>query len=941
VGAGSDVAGVLIERERELEVLRAAHAAAVVGEGGLVVVQGEPGIGKTRLLQELRSHARAAGTVTLEARGGELEGGMPYGIVRQLFERRLAIATDAERASLQSGVAGLAAMAIQDDPARVLEGTSIDHGLYWLVANLAELEPIALLIDDAHWSDAASLRFLVYLARRLEGLPVLLVVATRLLDVGASRRELELLTAEPAATVVRLAAFSPDGSWRLLAARLGAQVAPAAALASHVSSGGNPFFLTEIAGALRDARMTADAAAVAHIRDLAPATVSRALLLRLGRLGEVARCVAEALAVLGTGRWLTDLQAVSGCDRDDVLIALEQLSAAGLTACDEHIELSHPIVRHAIYADLSQARRWRLHDRAARALSARAAPRETVAQHLLQTEPAGDPQALATLCWLADQASLRGDADTAERALERALREQPGPSQRARLLVELGEAQLAAGSSAAGQTTLHDALRIDLEPMQRVRVALRLSSALAACGTIAKGIALLEEQARVLDGDHALRLEVQHAMLAVWVKDLAADAQARMHAFGELPGATAAQRIGLANAALATAFDPHGEARLAVNIAMRALNVGAMLADDVAAAPIMVGMATYVLVMGESFTAADDEHARLAAVARDRGVPELYATSGLLSCQAALARGQLAVAAAHGEAAWEGFRVLEETAVTQRAIAFAGSWLVEIQLLRGEPDAARDVIAAARDAGYFERPEFVWLRYGRGLVGLHDGDARGALDDLASFGAAARAGGYEDRQMVWRLAAARAHAILGEAAAALALADEQLALARTWAAPAGLGRAMRARAHLLGRDGAPMLVDAIAVLRDSEGRAELAAALVDAGLVMRRRAQRTAARTYLSEGMELAARCEAWPLAELARTELRVLGARPRRMMFSGVQALTATERRVASLAATGLTNREIAQALFVSPKTIESHLSRVYGKLSISSRTELPADLA
>ena len=940
MGAAFDAAGVLIERERELELLRSAHASAIGGDGGLIVLLGEAGIGKTRLLHETRALAQAGGTSILTARGGELEGDVPYGIVRQLLERRLAATTSAERTSLLSGAARLAAMAIGGAPTRGLEGANIDHGLYWLMANLAEQEPIVLLIDDAHWSDTASLRFLLYLARRIEGLAVLLVVATRGPESGVSRREIDLLTAEPGATVVRLAAFSLDGSQRLLATRLGGEVALAAARASHVSSGGNPFFLAEIASALREARMDADAGAVQHIRGLAPPAVSRALLLRLGRLGETARCVAEALAVLGTARSLTDVQAVSGCDRNDVLVALEQLSTAGLVASDEEVELAHPIVRHAIYADLSQARRWRLHDRAARSLSERGAPREAIARHLLQTDPEGDPQALATLCWLADQASARGDASTAARALERALREQPAARHRARLLVELGEAQLALGDGDAAQAALRDALAIDLDPVWRVRAALALSSALAAGGGVEAGVALLAEQSCLVEEDDALRLEVQRAMLAVWVKELAAGAQQRMRAFGALKGATAAERIGLANASLAVAFDPHGEAHRAVDIATRALSGGAMLADDSVGAPLMVGMATYVLVMGERFAAADEEHARLVAVARDRGLPDLYATASLLTCQAAFARGQLALAAAHGEAAWEGCRVLEETAVTQRAIAFAGSWLVEVQLLRGEHEAARHVIAAAVEAGYFERPELVWLRYGRALVALHDGDAHAALEDLEAYGTAARAGGYEDRGMPWRLVAARAQAALGNQTAAIALADEQLALARTWAAPVGLGRALRARAHLDGRNGAPMLVDAIATLRDSEARAELAAALVDAGLVMRRNAQRTTARSYLTDGMELAARCEAWPLAERARTELKVLGARPRRMMFSGVEALTATERRVAVLAATGLTNRELAQALFVTPKTIETHLSHVYGKLSISSRTELPAEL-
>jgi DNA-binding CsgD family transcriptional regulator len=234
----------------------------------------------------------------------------------------------------------------------------------------------------------------------------------------------------------------------------------------------------------------------------------------------------------------------------------------------------------------------------------------------------------------------------------------------------------------------------------------------------------------------------------------------------------------------------------------------------------------------------------------------------------------------------------------------------------------------------------IWSRYGRALVRLDDGDAAGAVEDLMAFGEAARAGGYEDRQAPWRQWAALALAAAGDRPAALALADEQLRIASAWS-PGAHGAALRVMALVGDPDQVePCLARATELLIDTPLRLDHARALVDWGFALRRAQQRSRARTVLESGLELAARCGAGPLIERARTELIALGARPRRLMFSGVEALTATERRVADLAAQGLSNRAIARSQFVTEKTVESHLRSVYRKLDLSSRGQLKATL-
>jgi DNA-binding CsgD family transcriptional regulator len=348
-------------------------------------------------------------------------------------------------------------------------------------------------------------------------------------------------------------------------------------------------------------------------------------------------------------------------------------------------------------------------------------------------------------------------------------------------------------------------------------------------------------------------------------------------------------------------------------------------------------MAAYALVMAADFEAVDAELGRMLRDARERGSVFGYAGVGLLSGQVALQRGELRAAAAHFESALTAARSLEASPVTMRCVAFARSWLIEALLHRGDAAGARAIVQEAAAAGDFERTELIWSRYGRGLFRLlAEVDMEGAADDLLAFGDAARAGGYEDREAPWRAWAALALSAAGNGTEATTLADEQLRIASAWS-PTARGAALRVRA-LVGppAEAEPLLDESVALLAESGRRLEHARALVDHGVALRRAGRRRDARATLESGLDLAARCEATPLAQRAREELVILGSRPRRMMFSGVESLTATERRVADMAADGMTNREIAQALFVTLKTVEVHLSQSYRKLGIGSRRQL-----
>jgi DNA-binding CsgD family transcriptional regulator len=235
------------------------------------------------------------------------------------------------------------------------------------------------------------------------------------------------------------------------------------------------------------------------------------------------------------------------------------------------------------------------------------------------------------------------------------------------------------------------------------------------------------------------------------------------------------------------------------------------------------------------------------------------------------------------------------------------------------------------------------LLYARGRTRIAAGSLRHGLDDLLKAGdMLARFQIHDPQTVPWRIAAAGALIELGDHDEARALGAEQLRLARALDAPHALGPALHLQGLVTGgSDGARMLAEAVSLLEPSFGRLELARALVDLGGVTRERGEPARARELLERGATLAEQLGSVALARRATTELVSAGGRPRRATRLGVRALTPAERHVARLAAEGLTNREVAETLVVSRKTVETHMTKAFRKLGIRTRDELRGVLA
>jgi DNA-binding CsgD family transcriptional regulator len=272
-----------------------------------------------------------------------------------------------------------------------------------------------------------------------------------------------------------------------------------------------------------------------------------------------------------------------------------------------------------------------------------------------------------------------------------------------------------------------------------------------------------------------------------------------------------------------------------------------------------------------------------------------------------------------------------------------GGLLVKTLVERGELDAAEEALAPLASDAEGGSVIAAEIRFARGRLRVAQGRVAEGLEDFLAVGtpltrATITCPGY----LPWRSEAALAQLALGDHESATRLAAEELELARAFGAPRALGVALRAAGVVAGGDrGASLLREAIEAFERGDARLERARALADLGAMLRRRNRRSEARELLREALDAAHRAGAGAIAEYAETELRATGARPRRVVLTGLDSLTASERRIVELASQGLSNREIAQTLFITARTVEGHLTSVFRKLRVQSRDELPAALA
>jgi DNA-binding CsgD family transcriptional regulator len=941
---------LLLEREQDLHAVEGALAAAAGGRGGLVVVDGPAGIGKTSLLRASASLARARDVSVLTARAAALEEEFSYGVVRQLYAPLGLEQDDAVGPQRLTGAATLALRAFRDDGssdgiAREAISFSTLHGLYWLTADLAGGSPLLLVVDDCHWADAPSLRFLAHLARRLEGLPVLLLVARRTGESPADPALVEELLSLADGKPIRPAPLGLVAAARLVRAALGDEATDGFCLACHAATGGNPLLLvTLLAAAAEDGRSPDDEQAD-QVAELAAESTGRLLNRQLARLPAGCEAVARSLAVLGAGATLRQLAALSDLEVGEVAGLVDALRAAAVLSIDEPLDFAHPVLRAAAGDTMTPAERASAHERTVELLAAEGAPADRLALHLMHTHPRGDPGVVATLRAGARVAADRGAPETAASYLRRALEESPPAAERGPLLLELGLALMAARRDPQAPALLEEAIRLCSDPEEKLQAALLSGRALAFQSAVGNSVRVLEtglagsvngsERARLVEGE----LMAQSSILATRLTDV----RNRLARFDDRdPEGNAADGV----VSLVRAYHDFMAIRDVDSVGdriERALAGPALFSGSVAVTPSLL-----TLIWLDRIDVAETLSSRLVALGEDRGdvgfVGHYAWTRGLALAE----RGSLRDAESDA-------RFVHEIKLALRSpggLLFTLPMLMAILLGGGQVQAAADALDETERTlqAMDELPEeledmLCWALAveQRGRLRVEEGAVEAGLVDL--FEAEGRWRGLGVRNPLvarWREFAVPALVRVGDWERARVVAAEAVELAGESGLPRAVAVANRVLALVeRGERELELLGEAVELLEGSPARLELARALVDLGCALRRAGRRRDAQARLRPALELAYRCGAAGLAGRAREELVAAGARPRRPVFTGLEALTASERRVARLAALGRSNREIAETLFVTQRTVETHLRHTFQKLGITSRGELPAELA
>ena len=918
----------LLERARELTALCAAVEAAAAGQGRAVLIEGAAGIGKTSLLRRARELAEAAGFFVLAARGAELDRALAFGTLRRLLAP--ALRTLGDRLDGPAAPAATA-LGLNEGFGAPPDTGSVAHAIEWLLADLTEERPLLLLVDDLHWVDAESAQVLAHVAAHLDELPAMAVLATRpeprvqplVETVLRGARAIELLPAP----------LTVEGVEQLAAVVTGvARPAREFAAACREVSGGVPFLAHELLRELTEEGVRPEAAGVERVRAVAPRTVQRAVLVRVARCGEAARALAGALAILSPGVEPGLAAEVAEVAPLELPAALDELVGADVLRDGPELDFAHPMMRTAVREDIPVHVRAAIHERAADALTSRGAAAETIALHLLATPSGGDAARARTL-HIAGLAALRAGApETAATLLRRAAAEPPPPETRPLVLTDLGRACAAAGlPEALGH--LRAAYEAAASPRARAAVAGDLADALAyEGGRAVEAAALLRAAAQELPerDDDRLGLIARLVLLSDRFDVLT---HRTMDFFDLMPrglrGTTSAQRACLTMLAIERVMNGTAdEAREHI--------------EPVVAHPELLD---------------DDPHVRMTAIAIVRTVGDLQRAEALSAAAVKSVRhrarrgivarsmsqhatllwrlGRLPEAEAQSELAWQVVGGAAPTVDSQ----IVAAWLALVRVDRGRVADAEAVLESVcgRDVGSWYA-EFPLLR-ARSAVAFALGRVQEAVDlQLRIPDVLARVSSLNPADVEWGHEAARMLAAQGRRDEALEVLERVAPVAARYGVPAAIGW-LTATRGLVKRD--PDLVRTGAdILSRTDHRTARATALVDLGTVLRLEGRPREARDVLRAALEEARKLGAVALAARGEDELRAAGGRSVERVRHGADSLTPGELRICSLATAGHTNRQIAEQLYLTVKTVEMHLRNAYRKLGIASRQELPEAL-
>jgi DNA-binding CsgD family transcriptional regulator len=918
---------LLYERSGETASIDAAVTRLGEGRGSSLLLEGRAGRGKSTLVEYAVERARERGARTLVARARHLTSAAPFEVLRRL----LGPAVEEEGGVDALDGAARFATPLFTPGADLSQG--LDYGCQWLIAWLAERRPLLLAVDDAHWADGASLRVLLDVQGEIAFQRVALLVASRPVENPEVQRLLAAMAAQPDCEVMSPRTLSRAAVRDLVVERLGGPVADDFVDECLRVSRGNAFYLTELLrpfeGDLRPDPQTFVENGVVSLR--------RTVSWRLGELGPQAAALAQAAAVLGDGCSLRQAAELADLDEAAAVTEAARLEVASIFGHGDPVEFLHPLLRAAVEAELPDVVSGELHARAARILWYTGEDPGSVAQHLMASPGSGDA---AVSAYLRDQgrAALEaGSVEVARRLLTRAHDEPAPPEQRDDILLWLGRA---------------DHLALDLDAARR-HLGAALDSedrdvALAAAGDLFDvlddadaydEVARVHERALTLRpfGDTASEVVVRASLLINVVMGVDVT-------LGELP----VELSTVDASALSTDRDVDRYLKVWAAVYQRSRHDGTTerlmvdlrsVVENLPEAPVdfspwdvRTGLAASMFLADDDLAQSDSVLDRVApAAARLAGVrPQRQAELNHWRVVHAMTRGSFEDALARLGSA-------EEFTARHGVTGFDGYH----RFARGR---------IALDQGDYELASTLLReRIGDDLVypalgALLAGEAGQAVEMLEQLDLSSEPGAplrQIEVELQPHLLASHAYALLSRRERAAAEARRELEIRRRYGSVARLAEALRRAATFVPvREGLRMLEEATTLAESTPSRPVLARVLASYGVALREVGRTQEAREVLSRAVDLASEMGMERVLRRAQQDLLLSGSRPRRTRLTGPTSLTESQRQVALLAVEGLTNREIAERLFVTIKTVETHLMAVYRKLGIGTRDELAGAL-
>ena len=905
------VGAYVLERDTETTILGKLISGAAGGRGSLVAIEGPAGIGKTRLLAHARQLATNSGWRVLDTRCTPMSSAIGNCVLRDWFGPM------AHRAG--AGVhpfdgPGRALFELADGHERSIG--DLTYAVRWVLEDLTSEQPVLLVVDDLQWADTASVESLDLLATALQQLPCLVVFTVRAGEpVAASESLNRLLTASTVLSPAPLSREAVAEQVRAIRPRAG----DAEIDAVHRDSGGVPFFVNEL---ISDTSGT-------------PEAVVGSITGRLSRLNPTATSTARAVCLLGAQASVGLVAALTGHPLASVADDISTLVTAQiLTAQGGHLRATHPLISAAVLAPMTAHESSELHHRAAQVLTGRGAARSVIATHLLHTLPGTDDAVRQRLREQGEQSLAQGELEAASDFLARALAEGPVTSDDVDLMS-------ATARALAGQRLLDDALAMwdratELAADDSTRDQLRAEAgdALMVAG---RHLDAQDTFGTRQDPDSGRQRLFARMVLAGLLNGVSLDyLRAQVSDVLAAPplGRTQEERLSLAAASVVLTFECQDGDR-ARDLAIRAIGNGAMLQDE-SAEGTMLYLATSVLHWMSAFGEGDAILTSAIDDATARNASMTLATASLCRGNIRMHMGMISEALVDLEAA-----LAQRTHGWNAFMAPLLAALVECRIARGELDRVAD-----------HRDELEELTHAPGLTGAF---ATYALADLAAAHAEheqaahlyAQVGRLVDGRMdnpailPWRAGEALSRIRIGQPSEAVNLARENADRARAFGGPYAIAQALRTLAAVDATgDRVGMLREALAALQQTQAprlEAQVGTDLAGMLLLTQGMGDTREPVVLLRRAESYAAFQELRPLSDRVHRILERIGEPVKRSTTENLTSLTASERRVADLAASGLSNRQIAQQLFVTVKAVEWHLSNVYRKLGIRSRTRLP----